>query len=188
MTTSDKKKLTLLILLVVLGGLSWYFVFRPTMMSASSTPTTPAARKPQKPIKVDQDAKIRLDLLDQHGGNDVGRRNLFQFPPKVVPKPVTIASSTNTLSPSIEPQRPTPPTLVTPSIPPFRPFKYEGVSVIKNSGRIIGAVSESGNTYQVREGDYLLGTYHITRLTEALVEIEDTQYKRRQTFPRVAVQ
>ena len=69
--------------------------------------------------------------------------------------------------------------------PPFKSFKYEGLSVIKNSGRILGALSEGGNSYQVKEGDCLMGQYCITRLTERDVEIEDLLLKRRQTFTRV---
>jgi len=154
MITSDKKKSALLGLLMILAVLSWYFVMRPGMTTATANPATKPAGA-TKPIKLGP-ATIDLALLKEQSTNDVGQRNIFVFHEKPAPKPT-----------------------------PFKSFKYEGLSVIKNSGKILGALSEGGNSYQVKEGDCLMGQYCITRLTERDVEIEDLLLKRRQTFTRV---
>jgi hypothetical protein len=187
MTTSDKKKVLLLVLLVALAGVSWFFVFRPIMTTASSSnPVVKAVRKPTT-IKPDQAVVIDLPRLQQPSVGDIGRRNLFQFPPKQPPKPTV--SSMPAPPPGFQISQVPPPTIISaPPAPPFKSFKYEGVSVNRASGKILGALSEGGNTYQVREGDCLMGQYCITRLTEAAVEIEDVQQKRRQEFRRVVQQ
>jgi len=186
MTTTDKKKVTLLGLLVVLGIVSWIYVFRPIMMPAA-TPNTAAAPGTIKPkqIKGDQAGKINLEALQRPSTGDIGRRNLFQFPPKQPPRP--LVSITTPPAASFQTTAPPPTIISAPPPPPFRQFKYEGVSVMRGSGRIIGALSEGGNTYQVKEGDCLMGQYCVTRLTEALVEVEDVQSnpKRRQEFRRI---
>ena len=183
MITSDKKKAALLGLLVVLAVLSWYFVMRPGMTTATANPATKPAGA-TKPIKLGP-ATIDLALLKEQSTNDVGQKNIFAFREKPVPKPTpsVMAAQTFPVSPpqpqtSFVPPQPPPP-------PPFKSFKYEGLSVIKNSGKILGALSEGGNSYQVKEGDCLMGQYCITRLTERDVEIEDLLLKRRQTFTRV---
>jgi phage protein U len=65
---------------------------------------------------------------------------------------------------------------------PWKPFRYEGFSVSKGGGKILGSITESGNTYEVKEGDCMMGQFCVTRLTESMVEIEDLQLKRKQTF------
>jgi hypothetical protein len=182
MITSDKKKSALLGVLVILAVLSWYFVMRPAM---TTTTVGPATKPPgaTKPIKLGP-ATIDLALLKEQSTNDVGQKNIFSFREKPAPKPMptVVAAQSFPVSPP-QPQTFAPPP--PPPPPPFRAFKYEGLSVIKNSGRILGALSEGGNSYQVKEGDCLMGQYCITRLTERDIEIEDLQLKRRQTFTRV---
>ena len=55
----------------------------------------------------------------------------------------------------------------------------------KESGKILAAISEGGNVYQLELGECIQGTYCISRLSETEVEIEDLQLKRKQTFRRV---
>ena len=183
MITSDKKKSALLGLLVILAVLSWYFVLRPGMTTATVGPSTKPAGV-TKPIKLGP-ATIDLALLKEQSTNDVGQKNIFTFRQKPVPKPTASVVPAQTIIPvgPSQPQPFAPPQ--PPPPPPFKSFKYEGLSVIKNSGRILGALSEGGNSYQVKEGDCLMGQYCITRLTERDVEIEDLLLKRRQTFTRV---
>ena len=85
MITSDKKKAALLGLLVVMAVLSWYFVMRPGMATATVGPATkpPGATKP---IKLGP-ATIDLALLKEQSTNDVGQKNIFAFRQKPVPKP-----------------------------------------------------------------------------------------------------
>jgi len=182
MITSDKKKSALLGLLMILAVLSWYFVMRPGMTTATVGPSTKPAGV-TKPIKLGP-ATIDLALLKEQSTNDVGQRNIFVFHEKPAPKPTpTVVAAQTFPVPPPQPQVFVPPP--PPPPPPFKSFKYEGLSVIKNSGKILGALSEGGNSYQVKEGDCLMGQYCITRLTERDVEIEDLLLKRRQTFTRV---
>jgi hypothetical protein len=181
MISADKKKTVILVALLAVAGLSWYYVYRPTTGPASN-PANKAVSKAKAP-KVGLDAQIRLDLIGKSTSGDVGRKNLFQYYQRPAPKPP-------------EPVRPvmqtqvfqtptTPSTPVAPPPPPFKAFRYEGFSVAKNSTKILGSITEGGNTYSVWEGECVMGQYCITRLTENLVEIEDLLLKRRQTFTRV---
>ena len=97
MITSDKKKAALLGLLVVMAVLSWYFVMRPGMTTA----TAGAATKPAgatKPIKLGP-ATIDLALLKEQSTNDVGQKNIFTFRQKPVPKPTASVVPAQTIIP-----------------------------------------------------------------------------------------
>jgi hypothetical protein len=96
-------------------------------------------------------------------------------PPEAV-RPVT--------QPTFTPPQPSAAIQVQPPVQAWKPFRYEGFSLMKG-GKPLGSISEGGTTYEVKEGDCMMGQYCITRLTESLVEIEDLQLKRKQTFTRV---
>ena len=185
MNATDKKKTMLLGLLVVLAGVSWYFVFSPIMFpSTGSVPANPGGAGRRQPIQVVPSAVINLSLLEKPSESEVGQRNLFVYPPKAPPKP-TVAPVT---APPL-PQQPVQPSVPpTPPTPPFRAFKYEGMSVGKESGKVLAAISEGGNVYQLGQGECIQGTYCISRLSETEVEIEEiqqNQQRRKQTFRRV---
>jgi hypothetical protein len=185
MTASDKKKTAVLVLLLVGAGLSWFYVYRPTADPASDvTVKTPAKAKP---AKVGQEAQIRVDMVENTSAVNVGQTNLFQYRQKPVvskqPEPARTITNQQVISTgSSTPQT----TIIAPPPPqPWRAFRYEGFSVSKGGGKILGSITEGGNTYEVKEGDCMMGQFCVTRLTEALVEIEDLQLKRKQTFTRV---
>ena len=73
-------------------------------------------------------------------------------------------------------------------MPPFKPFRYESVVKGAMSGTLTGYLTD-GNTnfapFPIKEGEFILGQYRVARLTENMVEIEDTVNKRRQSFPKV---
>jgi hypothetical protein len=181
MTASDKKKAVVLVLLLVGAGVSWFY------FSRSTTGTAPniTAKTPQKakPAKVGQEAQIRFDMVEDTSSIDVGQTNLFQYRQKpVAAKPPdsqrAITAQPTFVSTAQTSSQPPPP----PPPQPWKAFRYEGFSVSKNGGKILGSITESGNTYEVKEGDCMMGQYCISRLTESLVEIEDLQLKRKQTF------
>ena len=181
MTASDKKKVTILVGLIIVAVISWYYVYSP----ASATGPDATAKAPAKTAvaKPGQTAQIRLDIIDAKP-TEVGQKNLFLYGMKPVPKPVepprpNFAQIPNTSVP-INPNPPPP----IQQVQPFKSFRYEGFSVSKGGGKILGSITEGANTYEVKEGDCVMGQYCITRLTEALVEIEDLQLKRRQSFTR----
>jgi hypothetical protein len=179
MTASDKKKSVVLVLLLAVAGLSWFY-YRPTTGSASNV----AAKAPvkPKPTKLNQDAQIRIDLVPDTSSVSVGQSNLFQYRQK----PVALAARpTEQTRPAVITQvspTPTPTPVNLPPPVPWKPFRYEGFSVSKGGGKILGSITESGNTYEVKEGDCMMGQFCVTRLTESMVEIEDLQLKRKQTF------
>ena len=179
MTTSDKKKVVLLILLVAVGAALYIWMYRssgppPTAKNAAKAATKGATVKPG------QEAQILLPLIEGVGAKDVGRRNLFKYQEKIAAKPP------EPVKPVIYqlPPPPPPPSNPIPVVPPFKSFKYDGFSSVKESGKLLASITESGNTYTVREGECLMGQYCISKLDERMVEIEDLQLKRKQTFMR----
>jgi hypothetical protein len=183
MTASDKKKTGILALLLVLAGVSWYFfVYRPTLTPAAEEAAKVAAAK-KKATKPLGDAQLRLDLTDPPADLDVGQKNLFQYRQKPAPpKPPTPVTNVFQAPPPPPPapgdQKPP-----APAPPPYKAFKYEGFSMIKN-GKPLASLSEGGITYQAKEGDCVLGQYCITRITENVIEIQDILLKRSQTVTR----
>lgn len=184
MTATEKNRIKILVVLLIVAGLVWFLVYRP-----GNTRTAEGADKnraaPARDVKAGQDAQIRLDLLDNIAANNVGRKNLFQYRQKPLPPqpPPTTSVLPSTQIP-MPPQNPLPLTPREPAAPAFKAFRYEGFSVDTKSGRILASLSESGNTYTVKEGECLMGQYCVRRLTESLVEVEDVLLKRRQTVTR----
>jgi hypothetical protein len=185
MTASDKKKTVVLVLLLAGAGLSWYYVYRPTTGAAADV----AAKAPPKtkPVKIGQDAAIRIDMVPNTSAVSIGQINLFDYRQKPVPKPTEqvrpVIQQPNFQS--IAQSNPPPP--IQPAPQPWKAFRYEGFSVSKNGGKILASITEGGVTYEVREGG-CFGQYCVTRLTESLVELEDILLMRKQTFTRTQVQ
>jgi hypothetical protein len=182
MTTSDKKKAVLLVVLIVVGIAGYGWIYRSNTVASTNATAAKAAAKPVK-VKPGQEAKIHVEWADGIAAPEVGRKNLFQYRQKPLPpKPVEqIRPVTQTFTPP-PPSQPVAP--LTPPPPPFPSFRYEGVSGVKG-GKLLASITESGTTYTVRESECVKGQYCISKLTETLVEIEDLQLKRRQTFTRV---
>lgn len=179
MTASDKRKTQVLVLLLMTAAGTWYFVARPPVVPAAKATTAKAQGK--QASKGVPDAQIRLGLLeDAAATGNVGRKNIFQYrqkpappkPPEIYRPPPPVVSQAPPLIVS-QPNLP----------PPFKAFRYEGYS--SKGGRLIASLSEGSGTYQVTEGECLMGQYCIRKLTETSVEIEDLQLKRRQSFLRV---
>ena len=188
MTASDKKKAQFLVGLLVIAGLTWFFFDRTGTVAKTDTQKKTGKRK--APV-IPKEAQIYLQLLEaEETGRDVGRKNIFQYrqkplPPPVVlppPRPIPPTASNNNTPPILPPQPPQP--------PPFKNFKFEGISTVGNpkTGRMMAILSEGTNTYQVKQGECLMGQYCVRQLTENLIEIEDLQLKQRKTFPRTSPQ
>ena len=183
MTASDKKKVMVLAGLLIVGAFAWYYVYSPST-GGSSTGSNKAPAKPSA-AKPGQDAVIRVDILEQAKSINVGQKNLFQYGQRPAPKPPEPPPGYGNRPPVIANPQPAQPFVPPPPPQPqFRPFRYEGFSVSKGGGKILGSITEGGNTYEVKEGDCVMGQYCVTRLTESLIEIEDLQLKRRQSFTR----
>jgi hypothetical protein len=181
MTTSDKKKTSILVLLLLVAGLSWYFMNRPAGTSANLV--SKGSVKPKAAGNANQEAQIHIELVSDTSGVNIGQKNLFSYRQQPVavkpPEPVRQV-----------PPQPNPPMRVDQlpvqqqAPPPWKAFRYEGFSLAKG-GKPLGSISEGGTTYEVKEGDCMMGQYCVTRLTETIAEIDDLQLKRKQTFTRV---
>jgi len=192
MTASDKKKAQVLVGLILIAGLTWYFVYRPGVVSSSNEAEkkkpggkVAAAKKPQDPT-------IHIELLGgDAAAGEVGRKNIFQYrqkplPPgsvNSVPKPIPGPIVTNT-------QPPPPYVAPTPQPPPFKAFKYDGLSFAGSSknGKMVASLTEGTNSYQVKLGECLMGQYCVRQITENMIEIEDLQLKQRKQFTRTPPQ
>jgi hypothetical protein len=184
MTASDKKKTALLAVLLAAAALFAYNGFRPASGTEANPPAKNLAKTPA--AKPGQSAQIQIDILDNLQASEVGRKNLFQYrQTQKAPEPQRGGFTPALLQP-IQPTPTQPPPPSQPPPPPFKSFRYEGFSVSKGGGKILGSLTDpqGGNTYEVKEGDCLMGQYCVTRLTENLIEIEDLQLKRRQSFTR----
>ena len=181
MTASDKKKTTVLVLLVIVAIGTYWWMYASGSTTAPTSVATKGGKKTANQA-APQDAQIRIEWIEDTSSNPVGHRNLFAYrlkppppkPPEVRPV-YTLPVTETTIT------KPVPPPYIP---PPFKAFRYEGFSVNRGSGKLLGSISESGNTYKVSEGDCVMGQYCITLLTEKDIEIEDLQLKRKQTFTR----
>ena len=181
MTTREKTGLRVLIGVVAVG-LAWYLLYQPGSVSSGDGARTPPPTAPGG-LKAAQQAQIRFELLEPVAADEAGRKNLFQYRQRPLPaqppqRPVITPPPpiTQTQAPIIQSSN---------SSPVFRTFRYEGYSLVPTTGKMLAALSESGTTYSVEEGECLLGQYCVRRITENQVEIEDVFQKRRQTFPRI---
>lgn len=181
MTASDKKKTGVLVVLLLVAGVTWGWMYR-----SGITPSTPGpaekAEKGAKAPKALQDAQIRFDLLKTEPAEGVGRKNLFQY--RQAPLPARAAEPVRSYAPPPITSTPINQATTTPVTPQSKSFRYEGFSASKTAG-ILATISEGGNTYSVRQGDCVMGQYCVRRLTERDLEIEDLQLKSSRTFTRV---
>ncbi len=189
MTKPDPKKLRVFILLLIALGVTLYIGFR---MNRPQNPEVVQAQAPKpETVPVPQgDARIRLDLLNKKNTDDeVGRKNLFQYPPKPVPPPPPQGTSQFQPPPQQTSVAPGPIAPPPPPPPPPIPLKYIGYTYIEpNSKALIATLMEGQNHFNAVEGDVYQGRYRIARITENSVEVEDLQLNRRQTFPLVKQQ
>jgi hypothetical protein len=186
MTTSDKKKVVVLVLLIAvgIGGYAWQY--RSNTAPVGPAEATKGAGKPTA-LKPGQDAQINIGIVTDTSSVQVGRKNLFQYRQRPAPKPVETAGIRPVTPQPPFPPPPPPGPPAPPPLPPFPAFRYEGVSGVKG-GKLLASITESGTTYTVREADCLKGQYCIAKLSEGQVEIEDLQLKRRQVFMRAQTQ
>jgi hypothetical protein len=194
MTAAEQKKVKILAVVLVLAGITWYFVLRGESAGTAVAPPQPAPAATKtaastKAPKLIGDGVIHMELLNQlESDADAGDTNLFQYRPP--PEPVrTVATLPQHVPPAASlptsgsqmPPAPPPP-------PPFKAFRYEAVVRGSATGKLTAFLSDGTGSpaFAVEEGHTFLGIYKVTRLTETMVEVEDlTQKGRRQTFPKV---
>jgi hypothetical protein len=195
MTKQDRQKISILgVLLAVLASVV-FMVFR---MNEPGTTTTAAVQAPEAPkISVNPpasiDASLRKDLLDKHdNGQEIGKKNIFEYrqaPPPPAPGPPRGSRTTPFQSNrggigSVPGNIPTP--TQQPPLPPQIPLKYVGYLALDAPGAGFTAVlADDSRHYNVTAGEVLMGRYRVLTISDKIVDVEDLEYKRRQSLPIV---
>jgi hypothetical protein len=187
MTKQDRQKLSILIVLLAVLGLTIVLGYRmirpPTAASVQPADVQKTSANPPAP----SEAHIRLDLLeDSDAAKDIGTRNLFQYrqaPPPPSPAPPRGGPPSNlTASAPTGPVAPPPP----PGPPPPPPIalKYQGYALTSTpSPELIAFIADDARHYNVKTGEILMGRFRIVSISEKTVEVEDLEYNRRQMLP-----
>src|SRR5438094_7744418 len=96
MTKPDQQKLRILIILLGVLGATLFIGYR---MNRTPNPAVVQAetQRTAAPPAVQNDARIRLDLLDKQGSDEtLGKKNLFQYPAPPAPPPSRPPAAMNT--------------------------------------------------------------------------------------------
>jgi hypothetical protein len=194
MSKQNRQKLSILIVLLVVLGLTIVLGYRmnePETTSAVQQPPAPRAPVSEKPPA---EAKLRLDLVEkENGGQGAGKKDVFQYqqtpPPPPSPSTTQRGSSGSGSRPSdiaIAPvpiRNPVPPA---PPPPPPIPLKYQGYAVSTVPGGTFTAfLADDSRHYNVTVGEVLMGRYRILGISDKTVDVEDLEFKRRQSLPIV---
>ncbi len=157
----------------------------------NGTAFVPVLRSPRpedRPDPAKIDPTLRLDLLAKVQGVALegGSRNLFQFgaaPPPAsaagpIPKEKKIA--VNNLPPVVAAPPSGPPA---PPPPPLIPLKYYGYTNAKGDPRKKAFFLDGEDIIVAREGETIKSRYKVVHVGVNSVEVEDTQFKNKQTLP-----
>jgi hypothetical protein len=139
------------------------------------------------PTKIDP--TLRLDLLAkvQTVALEGGSRNLFQFgvapPPPTPAGPIKSPSkiAINNSQPVVLPPSGPPP----PPPPPAIPLKYYGYSNARGETRKKAFFLDGDDIIVTWEGDTIKSRYKVVHVGVNSVDVEDTQFKNKQTLPLV---
>ena len=193
MTKQDRQKVIILgVLLAVLASV----VVMVLRMNDTPATTTAAVQVPETSkisVNPPSDASLRKDLLDKPDtGQQIGKRNIFEYrqaPPPPPPEPPRGSRITrfepNAGGIGSVPGNFPPPT-VQPPLPPQIPLKYVGyLTVDAPGGGFVAVLSDDSRHYSVTTGEVLMGRYRVLTISDKIVDVEDLEYKRRQSLPIV---
>jgi hypothetical protein len=139
------------------------------------------------PAKVDPTLKLDLLAKVQGVALEGGVRDIFRYGtaapiaptgpiPKVDPIKMAPTSAAKATPPPNMGPPPTPP-------PPPIPFKYYGFSLIKGESRKRAFFLDGEDIIVTWEGDMIKNRYKVVRVGVNSVEVEDTQFKNKQSLP-----
>ena len=192
MTKQDRQKVIILgVLLAVLASV----VVMVLRMNDTPATTTAAVQVPETSkisVNPPSDASLRKDLLDKPDtGQQIGKRNIFEYrqaPPPTPPAPPRGSRSAGPFQPEGIGSVPGnfPPPSVQPPLPPQIPLKYVGyLTVDAPGGGFVAVLSDDSRHYSVTTGEVLMGRYRVLTISDKIVDVEDLEYKRRQSLPIV---
>jgi hypothetical protein len=164
----------LVVLLVVLGGVLYYYMGRSRV--AATAPATFVDKKFQ-PLDV-QEPHLRVDLLAklqklEYTGS---HRNIFVAEP---PPPPKTAQVEDTADRFVGPLRPAPPP------PPQVPGELFGFASEPSSGRRVAFFTEGDDVLVVAEGATFLGRFRLVHVTDSSADVEEISTGRHATVPMV---
>lgn len=172
---SRRNEIYLLVaLLVVLGGVLYYFVGR---NQAGALPRVVAADSKFQPLDI-QEPQLRLDLLAklqklEYSGS---HRNIFVAEP---PPPPKLAQAEAGVKRSIGPQPPPPP-------PPVQvPGELFGYASEPSSGRRVAFFTNGDDVLVVAEGATFLGRFRLVHVTDSSADVEEISSGRHATVAMV---
>jgi len=195
MTKQDRQKISILgVLLAVLASV----VVMVLRLNETPATTTAAVQVPEtSKISVNPpapgDASLRKDLLDKPDTHqEIGKRNIFEYrqapPPPPPPGPPRGSRSARQSNPDgidaafANFPRPT----AQPPLPPQIPLKYVGyLTLDAPGGGFVAVLSDDSRHYSVTTGEVLMGRYRVLMISDKIVDVEDLEYKRRQSLPIV---
>jgi len=161
--------------------------------SRGSPEFRPRLRSPRPEDRIDPtkvDPTLRLDLLAkvQAVSLEGGSRNLFQF--GVAPSPSAAASGPIPKEPKIAvnklPAASLPPAVTGPPPvppPPSIPLKYYGFSNARGEPRKKAFFLDGEDIIVAWEGETIKSRYKVVHIGVNSVDVEDTQFKNKQTLP-----
>jgi hypothetical protein len=191
MSKQDRQKLSILIVLLVVLGLTVVLGYRMNQPETTNAVQAPAPKTSEKPPTA-IDAKLRLDLVEKETGQeDAGRKNPFEYhqtpPPAPPPTQRGLIPAANTGPPELGlPSAQFRPGQVAPPGPPPIPLKYQGYAVSTAPGGPFTAfIADDSRHYNVTVGEVLMGRYRILGISDKTVDVEDLELNRRQSLPIV---
>src|SRR5215471_13402239 len=192
MTKQDRQKISIVgVLLAVLASVV-VMVLRINDTPATTTGPVQAQETSKISVNPPGDASLRKDLLDKPDtGQEIGKRNIFEYrqaPPPTPPAPPGGSRSARPFQSEGIGSVPGnfPPPNVQPPLPPQIPLKYVGYLTLDTpGGGSVAVLSDDSRHYSVTAGEVLMGRYRVLTISDKIVDVEDLQFKRRQSLPIV---
>jgi hypothetical protein len=192
MSKQERQKLSILVVLLVVLGLTVVLGYRMNQPDTTNAVQAPAPPKVSEKPPAQVDAKLRWDLVDKQSGEEsAGRKDVFQYhqtppapsvsqrgpiPPQTTPRPPDIGF----------PGTPVRQIPAAPPGPPPIPLKYQGYAASTAPGGSFTAfLADDSRHYNVTVGEVLMGRYRILGISDKAVDVEDLEYQRRQSLPIV---
>jgi hypothetical protein len=199
MTKQDRQKVSILVVLLAVLGLTVFLGYRMNRPATTSAVVQAPAQKVSTNLPSASGAKIRLDLVEkEEADQDIGKRDVFQYrqapPPPPPPGPQRGVTGPFGSGPggfpggpgSTIPQVVTAPPQGPPKPPPPPPItlKYQGFAARSTpSGGFTAFLADDSRHYNVTVGEILMGKYRIAGITDKSVDVEDLENNRRQSLP-----